>query len=51
MNPVPFQSICLCQVVIYAESADANLLLAATSTRVMRSSVWPSKYRRFRIAF
>lgn len=51
MNPVPFESICLCQVVICAERADANLLLAAISTQAMRSSVWPSKCRRFRTVF
>lgn len=48
MNPVTFESMCLCQVVI---SADANLLLAAISTQAKRSSVWPSKCHRFRTAF
>lgn len=51
MNPACFKSICLCQVGIFAERADANLLLAAISTQATRSSVWPSKCRRFRTAF
>lgn len=48
MNPVTFESMCICQVVI---SADANLLFAAISTQAKRSSVWPSKCHRFRTAF